>query len=98
VTVSTGVITSLVKGYSICNSRGDGGFAIDAEICYPKGVAVDEIGDVYIADSFSHKIRKFAQNFAPTAAPIGASTPSPTKLPIAAVTGLFTDEIVVLYI
>jgi trimeric autotransporter adhesin len=40
-------------GYS-----GDGGLAISAEISWPNGVAVDSSGNLYIADSDNHHIRK----------------------------------------
>ena len=36
---------------------GDGGRAIEARLSFPSGVAVDNAGNVYIADFFSHRIR-----------------------------------------
>jgi sugar lactone lactonase YvrE len=37
---------------------GDGGLAITAELALPSGVAVDSIGNIYIADNRNHCIRK----------------------------------------
>jgi sugar lactone lactonase YvrE len=37
---------------------GDGGPAVEALLNFPGAVAVDEQGDVYIADSMNHRIRK----------------------------------------
>lgn len=55
--VSKGVITTFAgdgtKGYS-----GDNGPAATAELNHPNGVAVDAVGNVYIADSGNARIRK----------------------------------------
>ena len=61
VTKSTGIITTvagitynktLVNGYF-----GDGGLATNAALYYPYGVAVDAVGNIYIADSDNIMIR-----------------------------------------
>ena len=37
---------------------GDGGRAVEAQLSFPTGIAVDKAGNLYIADSFSHRIRR----------------------------------------
>jgi sugar lactone lactonase YvrE len=44
-------------GYS-----GDGGAATSAELSFPEGVAVDPIGNLFIADVFNYRIRKVGTN------------------------------------
>jgi trimeric autotransporter adhesin len=56
VTKSTGII-STVAGSGSSGSSGDGGQATSAVLNYPRGVAVDASGNIYIADTNSHCIR-----------------------------------------
>jgi sugar lactone lactonase YvrE len=42
-----------VQGYS-----GDNGLATNAALSYPRGLTTDTNGDLYVADSFNHAIRK----------------------------------------
>lgn len=39
-------------------SGGDGGLAVDATLASPAGIYKDDSGNLYIADSYNHKIRK----------------------------------------
>jgi uncharacterized protein (TIGR03437 family) len=55
--VSNGAITT-VAGNGTPGHSGDGGPAISAELFNPTGVAVDAVGNLYIADSFNNRIRK----------------------------------------
>ncbi|GJQ59641.1 MAG: hypothetical protein SCALA701_24420 [Candidatus Scalindua sp.] len=52
-----GIITTIAgsgqSGYS-----GDGGPATEASLNLPRGVAVDTVGNIYIADLYNHRIRK----------------------------------------
>ena len=57
VTASTGNI-STAAGTGIAGFRGDGAAATSAQINRPRGVAVDGSGNLYIADTENHRIRK----------------------------------------
>lgn len=49
---------STVAGNGGAGYGGDGGPATDAVLYWPSGIAVDAIGNLYIADTFSDRIRK----------------------------------------
>ena len=51
-------VISTVAGTGVFGSGGDGGPAVDARLFYPKGVAVDGAGNLFIADMDNHRIRK----------------------------------------
>jgi sugar lactone lactonase YvrE len=56
VTRSTGIITT-VAGDGTLRYKGDGGQATSAGLANPYGLAVDASGNIYIADTFSNRIR-----------------------------------------
>ena len=62
VTATTGIIQTVAGGGVICTSHtdlvGDGCLAIHAVMDVPEGVAVDAIGNLYIADTGFSRIRK----------------------------------------
>jgi len=59
VTVSTGIIDAIAgQATSSLGYSGDGGLATKAQLYTPYDVAVDQSGNVYIADSQNHVIRK----------------------------------------
>jgi uncharacterized protein (TIGR03437 family) len=70
--VSNGVIAT-VAGNGAQWFGGDGGPATSAEFWYPSGVAVDSAGNLYIADTFNHRIRKISNGVITTAAGGGPS-------------------------
>ena len=47
-----------VAGTGTRGNSGDGGPAIEAQLSSPKGVAVDGAGNLYIADTFNHQVRR----------------------------------------
>ena len=55
---ASGVIKT-VAGTGLAGYSGDGGTATGARINYPRAVAVDGAGDVYIADTANNRVRKF---------------------------------------
>ena len=58
---TNGIITT-VAGDGPQGDSGDGGQATSAQLSNPSGVAVDAAGNLYIADSGNHRIRKVAAN------------------------------------
>jgi uncharacterized protein (TIGR03437 family) len=57
VTASTGTITTVAGSSTLGGFSGDGGAATKAKLNTPKGVVVDSIGNIYIADTFNSRIR-----------------------------------------
>jgi sugar lactone lactonase YvrE len=53
-------IITAVAGNGTAQFAGDGGPAAAASLNYPFGVAVDSAGNIYIADTFNHRIRMVA--------------------------------------
>ena len=45
-------------GTGVEGFAGDGGPAVSAELHFPRGLAVDPFDNLYIADSFNHRLRK----------------------------------------
>lgn len=58
---SDGVIKT-VAGTGIYGYAGDGGPATSAKLRSPLGIAVDAAGNLYIADTYNHRVRKVTPN------------------------------------
>ncbi len=56
--VDTNLNASTVAGGQGVGFAGDGGLAINAELSFPNGLAVDSSGGLYIADQFNQRVRK----------------------------------------
>jgi class 3 adenylate cyclase len=56
VNANGGVTT--IAGTGVAGSSGDGGLATSAELDGPKSLAIDTLGDVFIADSLNNRIRE----------------------------------------
>jgi hypothetical protein len=61
ITLASGIITT-VAGNGIPGFFGDGGPAIAAQLNYPYDVAVDNAGNLYIADTTNQRIREVLTN------------------------------------
>ena len=68
--VSNGIITT-VAGSGTGGYSGDNGPAVNAQLSYPSGVAVDNSGNLYIADAYSNCIRKVSNGLITTVAGTG---------------------------
>lgn len=56
--VTPGSVLSVVAGNGTIGYSGDGGWATNATLSYPAGVAVDPAGNLYISDSYNRVVRK----------------------------------------
>jgi sugar lactone lactonase YvrE len=63
---TNGKITTFAGNGSAGFSGGDGSNATSAQLNFPRGVAVDSRGDVYIADTNNHRIRRVRQHLSTT--------------------------------
>jgi len=64
---AAGIITT-VAGNGLAGSSGDGGPATVAALNSPRGVAVDGAGNLYVADSGNHRVRKVSAGVISTVA------------------------------
>ena len=78
--VSNGVI-STVAGVGTFGYSGDNGPATGAQLNYPGGVAVDSAGNLYIADTGNHRIRKVSGGVITTVAGNGTRGFSGDNIP-----------------
>ena len=67
----SGGIISTVAGDGNPAYLGDGGPAVSAQLSYPRGVAVDGSGNLYIADQLNNRVRKVAGGIITTVAGTG---------------------------
>src|SRR5262245_60184196 len=67
---STGLVTR-VAGNGLPGYGGDGGPATSAQLM-PAGIAVDSVGNLYIADAFNYRIRKVSNGVITTVAGNGS--------------------------
>ncbi|MGW1283303.1 NHL domain-containing protein [Streptomyces sp. NPDC002586] len=95
---------STVAGTGVAGFSGDNGPAVSAQLNYPREVAVDSAGAVYIVDANNHRVRKItADGRISTVAGTGAAgfsgdggpaTAAPLNLPL----GVAVDSTGVLYV
>jgi sugar lactone lactonase YvrE len=55
-------IVTVVGGSGVAGFSGDGGRAIFAQLNTPYGIALDDKGNLYIADTYNHRIRRVGED------------------------------------
>ncbi len=60
--IDTAGVISTFAGNGQCDFRGDGGPATAASLDVPLGITVDASGNVYIADTYNHRVRKVSKS------------------------------------
>ena len=60
--INTSGIISTIAGNGTPGFSGDGGLALVAELHEPRSIAVDSKGNVYVGDSYNHRVRKIDTN------------------------------------
>jgi len=60
--INTSNIITTIAGNGIYGATGDGGRAIYATISKPNGIKCDDSGNIYIADTYNHRIRKISSS------------------------------------
>ncbi len=75
VTVSTGIITTFA-GNGTQSYSGDGGAATAATLNSLQGVGLDATGNVYIGDTYNHRVRKVTVSTGIITTIAGTGTPS----------------------
>jgi sugar lactone lactonase YvrE len=95
VTANNRIINTIAGGGNCSHLGGDGGPALDANLCYPNGLVIDTAGDLYVADQFYERVREITAPAAPpkaaTASPVlslaAGTYPGAQRLTITAVAG-----------
>ena len=63
--VDTSGVINTVTGNGTSSYSGDGGPATSASLSYPSGVAVDVVGNIFVADEYNNVIRKVTSSTVP---------------------------------
>ncbi len=69
--VSTSGTITTIAGTGSAGFSGDGGAATSAQLNFPTGVALDSLGNLYIADAYNQRVRKVSGGIITTVAGIG---------------------------
>ena len=78
--VGTDGAVNCIAGTGTPGFSGDGGPATGAQLAYPAGLAVDGAGNLYIADSSNHRVRKVTGGAITTVLGTGDPGASPNQL------------------
>ena len=74
---------STVAGTGLAGYSGDGFSAVNAQLNFPAGLAVDRFGALYIADSQNERVRRIAGGIISTYLGVSPNTPLSTPVAIA---------------
>ena len=89
--MSNGIITT-IAGNDVSGFSGDNGPAANAQLNYPSGVAVDSLGNLYIADTSNQRIRKIANDAITTIAGNSTALIYPGALTVDSSGNVFVDD------
>ena len=89
--VTNGAITTVAGNGVCCGFSGDNGPAASAQLNSPNGVAVDSAGNLYIADTGDHRIRKVSNGVITTVAGNGTTGYNGDNI-VATSAGLYSPE------
>ncbi|HWQ31994.1 MAG TPA: BACON domain-containing carbohydrate-binding protein [Blastocatellia bacterium] len=78
---------STVAGNGTSGAGGDGGAAVEAQLNSPAGVAIDRAGNLFIADTYNHRVVVVADYKAATT--VSAASYATTELPGEAIAAAF---------
>jgi uncharacterized protein (TIGR03437 family) len=88
--IGTDGTVAVIAGTGTAGSTGDGGPAVQAQLNYPAGLAMDLFGSLYIADSGNNEIRKVSGGRISTISAGALSTP--TSVAVDAVGSLYVAD------
>lgn len=93
---AAGILTTVAGNGLNCCFSGDGGPAVNAQLSDPSSVAVDEGGNVYIADAHNSRIRKIALDDTITTVATACGYPddiwTPCGIAVDAIGNLYTAD------
>ncbi len=82
--ISPSGVISTIAGTGVLGYSGDGGLAVTAQLHFPRGLAIDSKGNLFVADSGNNRVRKISPDGIITTV-AGMSPPSSPPAPGASV-------------
>src|SRR5204863_9251266 len=75
--VSTAGMIDTIAGNGLAGAGGDDGAATSAQLNRPWAVAVDDLGNVLVADRYNYRVRKLSQSLIRSSGPLNAASSLP---------------------